>query len=187
MGFSFLFGHFIERQLYSTQAQSTRHKSKDITPPIARKRDVDRDTTSGYKAKAITPPIAWKRDRDTTSGYKAKDITPPIAWKRDRDTTSGHKARTSHHRSPGRETETLPAGTKQGHQTTDRLEERQRHYQRVQSKDITPPIAWKRDRDTTSGHKTKDITPPIAWRREAWKEEALDDLPRQGEKGHIIY
>jgi len=27
------------------------------------------------------------------------------------------------------------------------------------------------------GHKAKDITPSIAWRREAWKEEALDDLP----------
>ena len=90
----------MERQLYSTQAQNTRHKAKDITPPIA-----------------------WKRDRDTTSGYKANDITPRIAWKRDRDTTSGHNA--------------------------------------------------------------KDITPPIAWRREAWKEEALEDLPRQGEKGHI--
>jgi len=27
------------------------------------------------------------------------------------------------------------------------------------------------------GHKAKDIIPQIAWRREAWKEEALDDLP----------
>ena len=26
-------------------------------------------------------------------------------------------------------------------------------------------------------HKVKDITPSIDWRREAWKEEALDDLP----------
>ena len=26
-------------------------------------------------------------------------------------------------------------------------------------------------------HKAKDITPPIAWRREAWKEEALHDAP----------
>ena len=26
-------------------------------------------------------------------------------------------------------------------------------------------------------HKAKDIIPLIAWRREAWKEEALDDLP----------
>ena len=25
--------------------------------------------------------------------------------------------------------------------------------------------------------RAKDITPPIAWRREAWKEEALDHLP----------
>ena len=25
--------------------------------------------------------------------------------------------------------------------------------------------------------------PPIAWRKEARKEEALDDLPRKGERG----
>ena len=28
-----------------------------------------------------------------------------------------------------------------------------------------------------AGRKAKDIAPSIAWRREAWKEEALDDLP----------
>ena len=28
------------------------------------------------------------------------------------------------------------------------------------------------------------ITPSIAWRREAWKEEALDDLPWKDERGH---
>jgi len=39
--------------------------------------------------------------------------------------------------------------------------------------------AW----DTTCGHKAKDITPSIAWRREAWKEEALDDLPWKDERG----
>ena len=39
--------------------------------------------------------------------------------------------------------------------------------------------AW----DTTCRHKAKDITPPIAWRREAWKEEALDDLPWKDERG----
>ena len=32
-------------------------------------------------------------------------------------------------------------------------------------------------RHTSCGHKAKDITPSITWRREAWKEEALDDLP----------
>ena len=37
--------------------------------------------------------------------------------------------------------------------------------------------------DTNCGHKAKDITPSIAWRREAWKEEALDDLPWQDERG----
>ena len=26
-------------------------------------------------------------------------------------------------------------------------------------------------------HSAKDIVPSIAWRREAWKEEALDDVP----------
>ena len=26
-------------------------------------------------------------------------------------------------------------------------------------------------------YEAKDITSSIAWRREAWKEEALDDLP----------
>ena len=30
----------------------------------------------------------------------------------------------------------------------------------------------------------KDITLSIAWRREAWKEEALDDLPRKDERGY---
>ena len=29
----------------------------------------------------------------------------------------------------------------------------------------------------TEGPQDEDITPLIAWRREAWKEEALDDLP----------
>ena len=37
-------------------------------------------------------------------------------------------------------------------------------------------------RDTTCGYKAKDITPSIAWRREAWKEEALDDLPWKDER-----
>ena len=36
---------------------------------------------------------------------------------------------------------------------------------------------------TTCGHKAKDITPSIAWKREAWKEEALDDLPWKDERG----
>ena len=31
--------------------------------------------------------------------------------------------------------------------------------------------------DTTCGYKSKDITPSTAWGREAWKEEALDDIP----------
>ena len=39
--------------------------------------------------------------------------------------------------------------------------------------------AW----DTTCGHKAKHITPLILWRREAWKEEALDDLPWKDERG----
>ena len=38
-------------------------------------------------------------------------------------------------------------------------------------------------RDTTCGYKAKDITPSITWRREAWKEEALDDLPWKDERG----
>ena len=37
--------------------------------------------------------------------------------------------------------------------------------------------------DTTCGHTAKDISPSIAWRREAWKEEALDDLPSKDERG----
>ena len=41
--------------------------------------------------------------------------------------------------------------------------------------------AW----DTTTGHKAKGITPSIAWRREAWKEEALDDLPWKGRERAI--
>ena len=32
-------------------------------------------------------------------------------------------------------------------------------------------------------HKAKDITLLIAWRREAWKEEALDNLPWKDERG----
>ena len=31
-----------------------------------------------------------------------------------------------------------------------------------------------------------DITPSIAWRREAWKEEALDDLPSKDERERAI-
>ena len=47
------------------------------------------------------------------------------------------------------------------------------------SEDLKCWEAW----DTTCGHKAKDITPSIAWRREAWKEEALDDLPWKDERG----
>ena len=35
----------------------------------------------------------------------------------------------------------------------------------------------------TCGHTAKDSTPSIARRREAWKEEALDDLPWKDERG----
>ena len=42
--------------------------------------------------------------------------------------------------------------------------------------------AW----DTTCRYKAKDITPLIASRREAWKEEALDDLPWKDERGGIV-
>ena len=35
-------------------------------------------------------------------------------------------------------------------------------------------------------YKAKDITPLIASRREAWKEEALDDLPWKDERGGIV-
>ena len=35
-------------------------------------------------------------------------------------------------------------------------------------------------------YKAKGITPSIAWRREAWKEEALDDLPSKDEKRAIV-
>ena len=41
------------------------------------------------------------------------------------------------------------------------------------SEDLKCWEAW----DTTCGLKAKDVTPSITWRREAWKEEALDDLP----------
>ena len=37
--------------------------------------------------------------------------------------------------------------------------------------------------ETTRGYKAKDITPSITWRREAWKEEALDDLPWKNKRG----
>ena len=47
------------------------------------------------------------------------------------------------------------------------------------SEDLKCWGAW----DTNRGHKAKDITPSIAWRREAWKEEALDDLPWKDERG----
>ena len=47
------------------------------------------------------------------------------------------------------------------------------------SEDLKCWGAW----DTTCGHKAKDTTPSIAWRREAWKEEALDDLPWKDERG----
>ena len=47
------------------------------------------------------------------------------------------------------------------------------------SEDLKCWGAW----NTTCGHKARRITPSIAWRREAWKEEALDDLPWQDERG----
>ena len=34
--------------------------------------------------------------------------------------------------------------------------------------------------------KAKDITPSSVWRREAWKEEALDDLPSKDERERAI-
>ena len=37
--------------------------------------------------------------------------------------------------------------------------------------------------DTTCRNKAKDITSSIAWRREAWKEEAVGDLPWKDERG----
>ena len=66
-----------------------------------------------------------------------------------------------------------------------------RHYLRAQGNDRADRLAgkatlkWLPSRkirsveklDTTCGHKAKDNTQFIAWRREAWKEEALDDLP----------
>ena len=47
------------------------------------------------------------------------------------------------------------------------------------SKDLRYWGAW----DITCGHRAKDITSSIAWRREAWKEEALDDLPWRDKRG----
>ena len=47
------------------------------------------------------------------------------------------------------------------------------------SEDLKCWGAW----DTTCGYKANDITPSIAWRREAWKEEALDDIPWKDERG----
>ena len=66
------------------------------------------------------------------------------------------------------------------------------------AKDITPPIAWRREvwkeetlglrlrksevvRSLRRGHKATDITPPIAWRREVWKEETLGLCLRRSE------
>ena len=61
------------------------------------------------------------------------------------------------------------------------------------SKDAVMHVYWSRAafasrkcwgaRDTICGHKAKDITPSIAWRGEAWREEALDDLPWKDERG----
>ena len=47
------------------------------------------------------------------------------------------------------------------------------------SEDLKCWGAW----NTTSGHNAKDITRSITWRREAWKEEALGDLPWKDERG----
>ena len=41
--------------------------------------------------------------------------------------------------------------------------------------------AW----DTTCGRKAKEIKPSTAWRVEAWKEEALNNLPWKNEKGPL--
>ena len=42
--------------------------------------------------------------------------------------------------------------------------------------------AW----DTAWRQKAKDSTPSITWRKEAWKEEALDDLPWRDESGPLL-
>ena len=39
--------------------------------------------------------------------------------------------------------------------------------------------AW----DIACGNKAKDLTSSTVWRREAWKEEALDDIPWKDERG----
>ena len=49
------------------------------------------------------------------------------------------------------------------------------------SEDLKCWGAW----DTTCGHKAKDITPSIARSREAFKEEAIGDLPWKDERGPL--
>ena len=64
------------------------------------------------------------------------------------------------------------AGVK-GNDRAERLAAKQPPQVACFSEDLKCFRAW----DTTCGHKAKDITPSKAWRREAWKEEALKDLP----------
>ena len=47
------------------------------------------------------------------------------------------------------------------------------------SEDLKCWGAW----DTTCRYKAKDVTPSSSWRRETLKEEAIDDLPWQDERG----
>ena len=66
-----------------------------------------------------------------------------------------------------------------GNNRADRLAGKQPSQVARFSEDLKCWEAW----DTTCGHNTKDTTPSIACRREAWKEEALDDLPWKDERG----
>ena len=47
-------------------------------------------------------------------------------------------------------------------------------------------IGDRKTKRRSCGNKVKNIIPSIVWRREAWKEEALDDLPSKDEKRAIV-
>ena len=103
-----------------------------------------------------------KNRRETHTHTHTPAPPPPPVLKSLRDTTCGHKAKTSHHRSPGRERRgkrkrwtIFLERTRDGHRQDERGVER----------------------GSVGRCPLKGRERVIARTREAWKEEALDDLP----------
>ena len=146
--------HAIDRREERSTNTTCRHKTKDIMPSIAGRREAQtlpadtKPRTSSHRSPGGERHKRYlraqnqghhaidrleERGTNATCGHKTKDIMPSIAWMRQaRTLPADTKPRTSRHRSPGGET--LPAGTKP---RTSRYrspgEERHKHYLQTQN------------------------------------------------------